>query len=162
MNAKRGFTLIELLVVIAIIGILATVVLASLSQARAKARDASRISMVNEARKALLAYYSQYGNFPAVGNFCLTDDPDDSACWNGNNVNELAGGALKTQIQQYWPFPAPIEPSPQNTAGTVTFEGMIYHPSGGVSIWYNLETGSTCPLGTLLGSNPIRCEILLQ
>lgn len=57
MNKQRGFTLIELLVVIAIIGILSSVVLASLNGARKKGRDARRISDLKQIQLALEMYY---------------------------------------------------------------------------------------------------------
>lgn len=53
----RGFTLIELLVVIAIIGILASVVLASLNSARKKSRDARRIADLKQVQLALELYF---------------------------------------------------------------------------------------------------------
>ena len=63
-NTSRGFTLIELLVVIAIIGILSSVVLASLNSARAKARDAKAKSEFAQVRIALNFYLDKFGTMP--------------------------------------------------------------------------------------------------
>jgi len=59
-----GFTLIELLVVIAIIGILSSVVLSSLNSARAKARDAKRLSDMHQMQVALELYHNSFGVYP--------------------------------------------------------------------------------------------------
>ncbi len=63
---KKGFTLIELLVVIAIIGILSSVVLASLNSARKKARDIRRMSDIAQLQKALEFYYDANNSYPNV------------------------------------------------------------------------------------------------
>ena len=60
----KGFTLIELLVVIAIIGVLSSVVLASLNTARQKGYDAKRFSDLRNVQTALDNYYSDHGAYP--------------------------------------------------------------------------------------------------
>lgn len=62
----RGFTLIELLVVIAIIGILSSVVLASLNSARTKSRDAKRVSDIKNIQLAMELYFDSCGQYPAT------------------------------------------------------------------------------------------------
>lgn len=83
---KKGFTLIELLVVIAIIGILASVVLASLNTARAKGADAAiKANLANTRAQAELGYDSEgcYNDggaadctFVAVTGSCTTGTED--------------------------------------------------------------------------------------
>ncbi len=64
LDRNKGFTLVELLVVITIIGLLSSVVLASLNEARSRARDARRISDLNTIQTALALYYEDNGHYP--------------------------------------------------------------------------------------------------
>src|SRR4051812_37739695 len=66
---KKGFTLIELLVVIAIIGILSSIVLASLNSARKKGRDARRIADIKQLQLALELYYDAHSNYPTSAQY---------------------------------------------------------------------------------------------
>lgn len=62
MKKQQGFTLIELLVVIAIIGILSSVVLASLNTARDKGANAAVKANLANARAQAELYYDENGN----------------------------------------------------------------------------------------------------
>jgi prepilin-type N-terminal cleavage/methylation domain-containing protein len=67
MLKQKGFTLIELLVVSAIIGLLASVVLVSLSGARKKARDARGQSDLRQIATAMEMYYDSNNAYPNLG-----------------------------------------------------------------------------------------------
>ena len=60
----RGFTLIELLVVVAIIGLLSSVVLASVNSARTKAKDTQRVAIARQIAHAIELYYDDHGSYP--------------------------------------------------------------------------------------------------
>jgi len=106
-KAGRGFTLIELLVVISIIGLLSSVVLISLNDARAKARDAHRIQSLKEVQKALILYYAEYGRYPddITGNTYGTD------CWECETNAEVAYDVNKQIALQPYLDPRPSDPS---------------------------------------------------
>ncbi len=67
----NGFTLIELLVVISIIGILSTLAVVSLNNARVKARDAKRVADLRQVLTALELYASDNDGYPAATNLVL-------------------------------------------------------------------------------------------
>lgn len=64
---NTGFTLLELLVVIAIIGILASIIMYSISRANTGGRDGGRKSQVQEIIKAVELYYTDNGEYPDDG-----------------------------------------------------------------------------------------------
>lgn len=97
---RLGFTLIELLVVIAIVGILSSVVLASLNSARKKGRDARRISDIKQLQLALELYYDSYGTYPADLSAANLATPPDNAFLSAVPVDPSTGNSY------YYDFPA--------------------------------------------------------
>jgi type II secretion system protein G len=98
---SRGFTLIELMVVISIIGLLSSVILASLNTARNKAYDATRKTNLVQVQQALELYYNDNGRYPAGGNG--GDNSWASQCSVGGKVPQnnvipglVSGGYIAT------------------------------------------------------------------
>ena len=139
---SRGFTLIELLVVIAIIGILSSVVLASLNSARAKGRDSRRVSdlkqMANQV--ALLGETTSLGcTAGTAASTCSTlsssyaDPSSTSVCPNGLTLSAVcnyrvarASATGGTPSANDWQICGYLEVG----AGTLTGGGSI----GGVHV----------------------------
>ena len=92
-NSSRGFTLIELLVVIAIIGILASVVLASLNSARAKGADAAIKANLANARAQAELFYDSNTVAPNTYTSVCTNGAVGGANGIGANVQSASTAA---------------------------------------------------------------------
>lgn len=88
---NKGFTLIELLVVIAIIGILSSVVLASLNSARNKGADAAAKANLANIRAQAEIYYDSTGN----GRYAAAAT---TACSGANTM--FSDGVISSAITQ--------------------------------------------------------------
>ena len=66
-SARRAFTLIELLTVIAIIGILAAILIPTVSSVRVSANKAKTKVQFNQWAAAIESFRSEYGYYPAFG-----------------------------------------------------------------------------------------------
>lgn len=99
-SLTKGFTLIELMVVIAIIGVLASIVMVSLATARAKGRDARRVSDMKNIQLALEQYYNDNLKYPStLGTLApnyinnIPTDPSGSSYKNSGNYYYVAANA---------------------------------------------------------------------
>ena len=103
MKKQKGFTLIELLVVIAIIAILSTVVMAGLNSARAKGRDARRMSDIKQMQSALELCFDNGVGYPIIAGSTT------------NYVGAAAGLLLTTNCASASvPFSTYMNPLPTN------------------------------------------------
>ena len=133
-RSPQGFTILELLVVIAIIGLLASIIMISLSSARAKARDTSRRAAVEQIRTALELYVSDHQSYPL----------EDSA-------TDLAAALAPVLVPAYMPA---ISYDMTNISGPVYYRPASMGDS--YLIWVSLET-PTAPgaYGCRAGVGPV-------
>ncbi len=112
-NTKRGFTLIELLVVIAIIGILSSVVLASLNTARNKGSDAAIKANLANIRAQAEIIYDNDGDYDAVcGANSVTQDAKIASFITA--VNTASGGSAvcgkpASGVAANWAISSPLK-----------------------------------------------------
>ncbi len=126
---KNGFTLIELLVSIAIIGVLAAIVISSLSNSRAKARDGKRISDTKQMQLALEGYFDNCAQYPPFSSLSVL--VSGGTCPNGTTpVGSFLPAMPKDPITaaNYAYVPTPSGCSSSCSAFTLSAQLEQYSP----------------------------------
>lgn len=111
---RFGFTLVELLIVIAIIGILSTAAVVNLGNAKAKARDAKRLSDISQLQKAIELYYAEHEAYPNSDCYGL---PGVVLCSSvrGNNWISNIGPGTQLNVQ------LPVDPINLDNGGLYSY-----------------------------------------
>ena len=124
MKKQRGFTLIELLVVIAIIGLLSTLAVVALNNARLKSRDARRVSDVKNIQTALELYYNDANAYPeSLGDSIASGGVTYMAAVPSNPTPVSDGTCAADSSYTY---------APEENNTTYTLEYCIGGPTGGL------------------------------
>lgn len=135
---QSGFTLIELLVVIAVIGILASVVIASLNSARVKSRNARR---TNDIKQLLNAF-----NLGLEGAGALPSSAGAWVCVSASCYDGWAGQATDATVNNYLSLYLP-QKSADPVGGIRGYGGYLYNSAWAGSIAFD---GSSFPAGSYL------------
>lgn len=137
---RRGFTLIELLIVVAIIGILAVALVPTISDAPARARDATRKALVNSVITAIESYNIDNGGYPAGAN------PNELSCLSDAVLPADLQALITTNLNGN----PPVTPNPVSNPPAADQDGVAGAIDCTDAVFYVPEDGTSYSVGIML------------